>query len=380
MKLPLRSELQELLRRDNGLCVSLFMPIFRTSGQDRRSAATYLANMLDKAADQLQKRGMRRPDAEALLKPARNLTEDTMYWQNGLSDGLAVFLGKGVFREYKVPLALAENLYVDDRFHIAPLLPIYSGDARFYILCISQNAVRLFEGNRHDIHELEPKGLPKSLVDALDRIAPTEAVPRQLHDDRNDQLGHGAGLEHVNHRLTRYFREIDTNLLNLIGGDQAPLVLAGVSRDVGLYRQVSSYKKILDEFISGNPELLSPKQLHASAVNIVKPVFQNEEAQARREIEKLGGTERVTTDPGQIVTAAQNGRIDTLFVRQGHQCWGTFDPGNNETHVHVKPENGDKELVSVAAEQTFLNGGAVFFCPDENHIPRHTPMAALLRY
>jgi hypothetical protein len=379
MKLPLRSELQELLKQNGGPCVSLFMPTYRTSGADRRQAATQLENLLDKVAEQLIERGLRRPDAEDLLERGYALAEDTTYWQNGLGDGLAVFLSRRLFREYKVPLPINEKVFVDEHFHIAPLLPLYSGDTRFYILAISQNQVRLLEGNRHEVHEIAPKGLPTSLVDALQKVATAEQRPRNLHDDRNDQLGHGTGLEHVNHRLERYFREIDTNLLNLIGGDQAPLVLAGVERNVGLYRQVSSYKSIPGGFVDGNPELMSPKQLHAAALAIVDPYVRRQEEIARQQIEKLGGTERVTSDPRAIIPAARTGRIDSLFLRQGHQIWGCFDPARNETYVHERHEDGDQELVTVAAEQTFLNSGAVFFC-DDSTSPSGSPMTALLRY
>jgi hypothetical protein len=379
MKLPLRAELQELLKHSGGPCVSLFMPTYRTSSVVRRQGPRQLENLLEQAAQRLLERQMRRPDAEALLAGARALTKDVNYWQNGLADGLAVFVSPQFFREYKVPLALDERLFVDDSFHVAPLLPLYSGDTRFYILAISQNEVRLLEGNRHEILEIEPRGLPKNLVDALQKEAAADVRPGHLHDDRHDQLGHGTGLEHVNQRLERYFREIDTNLVNLIGGDQAPLVLAGVERNVSLYRQVTSYKTIPDGVIDGNPKLASAKQLHAQAVAIVEPFLRKQEEFARHQLDKLGGSGRVSTDPFEIIPAAKHGRIDSLFLRRGHELWGSFEPSSNLAQLHDGPANGDQELVSLAAEQTFLNGGAVFFC-DEAHAPRQEPMTALLRY
>jgi hypothetical protein len=379
MKLPLRTELQELLKENGAPCVSLFMPTYRTSSSDRRQGPRLLENLLDEATDRLVERRLRRSDSEAMLERARSLAKDVTYWQNGLTDGLAVFVSPKSFREYKVPLALDERLYVDDGFHIAPLLPLYSGDTRFYILAISQNQVRLLEGNRHEVYEIEPKGLPRSLVDALQKVATAEVRPGQLHDDRHDQLGHGTGLEHVNQRLERYFREIDTNLLNLIGGDQAPLVLAGVERNVSLYRQVTSYKRVPEGVIDGNPELMSAKQLHAQAVAIVEPFLRKQEEIARHQLDKLGGTGRVSTDPREIIPAAQRGRIDSLFLQRGHKLWGSFDRSSDETQLHDGPADGAQELASLAAEQTFLNGGAVFFC-DEKQLPRQLPMTALLRY
>jgi hypothetical protein len=379
MILPSRTELQELLRQNSELCVSLFMPTYRTSGSDRRQGPTQLENLLACAAEELLKRGLRRLDAESVLSAPRALAKDTSFWQNGLADGLAVFASREFFRAYKVPLPLAEKLFVDDRFHVTPLLPLYSGDTRFYILALSQNEVRLLEGNRHDVQELAPKGLPKNIVNALQKVEPMQSRAGNLHDDRHDQLGHGSGQELVRQRLERYFRELDGNLLNLIGGDQAPLVLAGVERNVAIYRGVSSYKKIADGFIDANPELLSNKQLHAEALKIIEPYFRKQEEIARHQLEKLGGSDRVSTDPAEIVTAAQNGRIDSLFLKHGVELWGLFDRANNETRLHNVRENGDQELASLAAEQTFLNGGAVFFC-DGDHTPRETPMTALLRY
>jgi hypothetical protein len=379
MNLPLRTELQELLKGNGGPCVSLFMPTYRTSSADRRQGPRQLENLLEQAAQRLIERKLRRPDVEALLTGARALAKDVTYWQNGLADGLAVFISPKLFREYTVPLALDERLYVDDGFHIAPLLPLYSGDTRFYILAVSQNEVRLLEGNRHEVHPIEPRGLPKSLVDALQKVATAAVRPGQLHDDRHDQLGHGTGLEHVNQRLERYFREIDTNLLNLIGGDQAPLVLAGVERNVSLYRQVTSYKRVPEGFIDGNPELMSAKQLHAQALAIVEPFLRKQEEIARHQLDKLGGSGRVSTDPQEIIPAAKQGRIDSLFLQQGHELWGSFDRSSNETQLHSQPADGDEELASLAAEQTFLNGGAVFFC-DQAHSPRTAPMTALMRY
>jgi hypothetical protein len=155
--------------------------------------------------------------------------------------------------------------------------------------------------------------------------------------------------------------------------------LAGVERNVSLFRQVTSYKRVPEGFIDGNPELMSAKQLHVQALAIVEPFVRKQEEIARHQLDKLGGTARVTTDARQIIPAAQNGRIDALFVRRGHEVWGSFDRSRDEAQIHERPADGDQELAAVAAEQTFLNGGAVFYC-DLEQAPRRSPMTALLRY
>jgi len=43
---------------------------------------------------------------------------------------------------------------VSDRFHLKPLLPLLTGDGRFYILALSQNQVRLLQGTRYSVRGL----------------------------------------------------------------------------------------------------------------------------------------------------------------------------------------------------------------------------------
>ncbi|MDO8786314.1 MAG: hypothetical protein Q7J12_08865, partial [Syntrophales bacterium] len=63
-----------------------------------------------------------------------------------------------------------------DRFHIKPLLPILRGDERFYLLALSQNEVRLLEGSRHSVREVDLKTLPKSLAAPLQYDVPERKI------------------------------------------------------------------------------------------------------------------------------------------------------------------------------------------------------------
>ena len=56
---------------------------------------------------------------------------------------------------------------VDDRFHVSPLLPLIAGDGHFFVLALSQNQIRLLEGTRDRVEEVELPGVPLGVRDAL---------------------------------------------------------------------------------------------------------------------------------------------------------------------------------------------------------------------
>src|SRR6185503_15671812 len=54
-----------------------------------------------------------------------------------------------------------------DRFHLTPLLPLLNGNGHFHLLALSQKDVRLYMGDRETLHEVELRGVPRSVEEAL---------------------------------------------------------------------------------------------------------------------------------------------------------------------------------------------------------------------
>lgn len=57
-----------------------------------------------------------------------------------------------------------------------PLLPLLSGDGRFYILALSQNELRLLQATRYSVSEVDLEGVPESLSTALRYDVPEESL------------------------------------------------------------------------------------------------------------------------------------------------------------------------------------------------------------
>ena len=376
-------ELKTLMAERPGWCVSLFMPTHR-SGEDTRQDPIRLQNFLEKAEKLLIEKGLRTVDARRLLEPAHNLEGYSPFWRH-LNDGLAMYLARGIFRYYPVPLHLEEQLIVAEHFYIKPLLPLLSGDGRFYVLALSQNQVRLLQGTRYSVGEVDLEGVPGSLAELLGDE--TREKQLQFHTrapggpGRRPALffGHGESEEQAKQDILRYFREIEAELRKLLRSEQAPLVLAGVEYLLPIYRGANSYPYLLGEGIPGNPEQLSAQQLHQRAWKIVKPYFQEAQWKVRSRFEELKATARTSTDILEIIPAAFHGRVEHLFVALGEQCWGYLNSNTNQVDIRTEAQPGDEDLLQFACNHTLLNGGSIY-AVEKPLVPGDGLFAAIFRY
>ena len=381
-----RLELESLMTPAEGAHVSLFMPTYRV-GRETRQNRIRLKNLIRDAEKQLIELGYRVPDAKALLQPAEDLLGPIGTWMDS-GDGLAVFLSANIARQYSLPIRLKKKLVVTERFHVKPLLPLFSGDGLFLVLALSQNEVRLLQGTRSIVSQVELENTD-SLVQKLKPDDPEAHLNWYMPSGvpgapgRNAAIFHGVGggTENDRARLLDYFREVDKALRSILSMEQAPLVLAGVEYLHALYREVSSYPHIFETGISGNPEQLSVDELHAEAWQMLRPYFQQTRQTAKERYQQLSGqnSHLASEDLEKILPAALHGQVEVLFVKVGAQQWGKFDPASLQVHQVEVYQPGDEDLLDRAAVLTLRNGGTVF-AVRKGQVPSRSLAAAILRY
>ena len=381
-----RSDLQTLIEQRGDPAVTITMPTHRGSDLIQQDPIR-LKNLLDAAERKLKEWGLRSPEARALLEPMRELILREDFWQTS-SDGLALFRTADVFYLYQLPLSFEEEVSVSDRFHLKHLIPLLSGDGRFYILALSQKEVRLLRATRAGAEVVELENVPTSLEEAL---AATERMRTlQWHTStmtpsgqRRPAVFHGHGGEEADRKddIRLYLERVDRGLGEILAGDDAPVVLAAVDYIMAMYRDVSSYRNLAPEGVVGSPEELSPKELHERAWKIVAPRFQDARREAEERFRKLygDGSALASADVAETVRAAFAERVDTLFVAVGQHRWGRFDPSDFSVEQHDEEQLGDDDLLDLAAEQTFLNSGTVY-AVEQSEVPGGGVVAAIFRY
>lgn len=367
--------------REEGPHVSLFMPTAR-AGAEIQQGPIRFKNLISKVESQLKEQEMRKPEIEALMNPAQERFQDDDFWQHQ-SDGLAFFLARGFAQSFCLAERFEELAVVEHRFHLKPLFPLISGDGAFHVLALSQNQVRLFQGSRYHISEvILGDEVPRSLADALGHDLTEEHL--QFHTGGGDVSsptyhGQGAGEDDVKMELRKFFSLLDEGLKKYLSHTKRPLVLAGVAYLLPIYRVASSYPEVLEEGISGNPELLTSEALHEQAWQLVGPRFNANRDKAQERFHAIASRNQISNRLDEILFAAVDGRIQTLFLAKGARQWGRFDAEKRAIARDDAADGNNEDLLDFAAVQTYLNGGTVYVV-EPAEVPGGDALAAVFRY
>lgn len=377
-------DLLSIMQYQEPYCVSLFMPTHR-AGPEVQQDPIRFKNLLKEARENLVALGLRGPEADEVLEKPRQLGSDSMFWRHQ-SDGLALFVAPDFWNYYRVPRQFSEMVSVGERFLIKPLLPLITGDGRFYLLAISQNELRLFQGSKFSLTAVEDTGnMPENLADALKYDDPEPQLQSRIggpgRGGRGAAIfhGHGDASEEAKSDILRYFELVDNGLTELLAGDNAPLVLAGVDYLLPIYREANSYPHLLQEGVRGNPDRKTEEELHRDAWEIVEPVFLQEVDAALGRYRELAGTGQTSDNIKEIVPAAVHGRVEILLVAEGAHLWGEFDSSTLSVEVHEEAQPGDEDLIDLASASTLDNSGTVHAVPSEQ-LPGPDGLVAIFRY
>jgi hypothetical protein len=382
-----RSDLADLLESEPQLAVSIFLPTHRF-GPETRQDPQRLKKLIGEALQKLQAAGMGTAQAQDLLAPAAALVDEYDFWQHQ-DEALALFLGAGEMRMYKLPIPTAEQVRVGPHFHVRPLLPLLAADGAFLVLTISADHTRLFQASRFSISEDEATGLPRNLDEVKgepDYENPLQASPigrprTGSLDVSKAQVQGESPEEWRKGRLVEYVRRVALALRDRLASNPTPVVLAADAEIGGHFQKVAALGPMLAGTIEINPAALDATQLHRQAYAVMQPRLD----QARKdEVERfaaLGGAgdARAARLLEDVARAAYEGRVGTLFVAEGQSVWRRFDESTRRLSQQEDKGMGEQDLLDAIAARTLSQGGSVFVLP-ENDMPDGLPAVAILRY
>ncbi|QDT17117.1 baeRF7 domain-containing protein [Alienimonas californiensis] len=399
-----RETVRELAAPGDGPRLTLTMPTHRSGAQGLREDAIRFKNLLGEAERLLKEDGVTGVRLQHALAPLHALRNDERFWQHQ-AEGLALFLTPppeesaktdGQLRTFRLSHAVPERVALGDRFEVLPLVPLVSGEGRFFVLAVSQNHVRLLEGTRAVVLERNPEALPQNLREALNideyqsylgwRSNKASGVGGDVGGQANFH-GHGAANQSTvkQQELTEYFRRIGAGLEEFFrdptppthssepvppGTFNPPVVFAGVDYLFPMLKEAWNYPNLLSDAIHGNVDALPANELHAKAWPLAEAFFQ---APADRERTAYSEKDPAlkSDDLSTILEAARSGRVETLFVAEGERAADPEPPRSLDPAA--------VNLLSVAAGDVVANSGRVFVLP-RKRMPGDSMIAATFRY
>jgi hypothetical protein len=393
-----RSEFMELLTVEcTAPCVSIYMPMERRFPEQAQNEVRF-RNLL-KQVEGAERRPDLPPPGDDVLVPLRTLLERRDPWTHP-QNGLAVFAAPGFFRVYRLPRAVAERVVVASRFHIKPLLRMVQSADRYQVLALNRERVRLLEGNRDALVEVElATDVPKTIEEALgERLTELQTQAYSYGTGpvggaggrRNTRAGpktggihHGQGSkkDELDVDIERFFRTVDRAIFEHHSKPSGlPLILAALAEYHAPFRRISHNRQLLDEGIDANPDALADDELRDRAWRCMEPVYLQ---RLQLMIDRYGaarGANRGDDALPQVALAAVVGRVDVLMLERDRQVEGSMDPGTAVLQIADTVEApGAGDVLDDLAEAVLRNGGEVIIVPHER-MPSRTGLAAIYRY
>ena len=384
MALITKKEIEALEGIHSESCISIFIPTHRAGEEVLKGKDTLkLKNQLKEVRNKLENEEMGPREIDTLIAPIQELLDESGFWRHQ-SDGLAIFRSDSFFKKYTLPVYFEAFNYVANRFYLKPLLPMFTGDGNFYVLALELEEVRLYEQTRHSIAEVVVDDLiPSRMEDRVGYDYEPKSLQYKSQADAQGRAmyhGHAEGDRDRKNEIARYFRAIDKGLMTLLKDDNVPMIVASQDYLFSIYKEENSYQYLLDDPINCNLSETDKFLLHEMAWEKVAPIFDEERKEKVETFKQYDGTGRTSSEIEQVVPAALEGKIDTLFVQNNADIWGIYDPEKRHVRVDEEPLPSSVSLLNKAAIKIFLNGGKVYLLEKDEMPNPNSKVNALYRY
>ena len=365
-------------------CLSLYQPTHRHHPDNQQDPIRF--GNLVKALEESLLQQFAKDEIRPLLEPFLALADDRDFWNHTL-DGLAVLGARGMFRVYKLQRPVAELAVVADSFHSKPLMRILQSADRYHVLGLNRKEIKLFEGNRDALDEIEPaQGVPRTITEALgeELTEPHQTVSSYGgigggHSPMHH--GHGGRESEVDIDAERFFRAVDRAVLEHHSQPSGlPLILAALPEHHHMFHDVSHNPFLIQESIDIHPDSLSSiDELRQRAWQLMEPRYL---ARLAALVEKFGNARSEGLGDDELALVAKavvGGRVATLLIEARRKVPGRINAAtgdialDNLTHPEVDDVLDD--LGTLALKM----GGQVVIVPTER-MPTKTGIAAIYRY
>ncbi len=381
-----RKDIERLAESHGHICISIFIPTHRAGEAVRKDAdVILLKNQWKEVLEKLKDHELSPPEIEQIAQPVQQLIEDQEFWSHQ-SDGLALFITPDGMEHYTLPLAFEPFNFVSHEFYLKPLMPLFVGDGRFFVLKLALNEVEFFEGARYSItpviiEDIVPQRLEETVgYDYEQKSLQFRTQQSGLGQGQGTFHGHGEGKDERKNEIQRFLRDVNKGLMTMLHDENPPMVVASQEYLFPMYKEVNDYKNLVDDPITKNLSELTPVFLHELAWEKVAPIFDQERQDKIDLFRQVHGTGKTAVDTSEVLYAALAGKIDTLFLENRTDIWGIYDPAENSVELSDRHHASNTSLMNMAAVKTLLQGGKVYLMEKEQMPDDTAKMNALFRY
>lgn len=384
MRHPTIEVLQGLLTAEQPPCISLYQPTHRTFPERQQNPIRY-KNLLRQMQASLEEKYAVR-EVQSILDRFDALGRDEGFWLRR-TEGLAILASVNRFEVFELQRSVPELVIVADSFHVKPLLRIVQSADSYHVLALNRKEVKLYEGNRDALDQVELTEIPATITAALGEEL-TEPY-RGFHGVGPFHVGRGnAGIYHgrgekkdeVDLDMERFFRVVDRAVLEHYSRPtEWPMLLAGLPQNVAGFRAVTRNPFIVDAAIELDPDSLTLAELRVQAWRTIEPTYLKRLAELTGNYQLNRSRGLGDEDPAAIATAAVAGRVGTLLIEAERLVPGKIDTATGKLERRPLGDPEADDVLDDLAELTVRMKGEVIVVPAQR-MPSATGIAAIYRF
>ncbi|HLS00803.1 MAG TPA: hypothetical protein VK054_02295, partial [Beutenbergiaceae bacterium] len=344
--IPSRADIDLLANVRQPNCVSIYTP----SGplpEDGERARIELKNQLRDVVSQFEAANADKSVVEHVKDTVDTLLQDTMFWQYQ-ANSLAIFITGDSFETYRLPNRFTATVDIADRFYIKPLLRTITFPQSAYVLALAQNNVRLVKVTADTpARDVSPKDMPTD-------------IQTYLNLDLTGRATFGKGSEDGDLRAQQFTAAINKAILPVLRAERLPLILASAETLASAYRRTNSYKFLVEESISGNPEALNAEQLAEKTRPILDDLYAEEIEQVRQDFQAKTAQGLGSTDLAHVARAAVYDAIDSLMVDIDQRIPGYIDEDTAQIVESTTDDTSNYGVGDEVLRRTLIVNGKVY--------------------
>lgn len=331
----------ELAKTSSDLCISIFMPTHR-AGRETEQDPIRFKNAIRSVREQLE-----RDDRDvAILDSLEAKLGDDKFWQHQ-GDGLAIFITPEQTRFIRLSRDVEERVHVGRRFMLTPLLAEHNSHGRYFVLALCWDNARLFQRDGDSLEVVETTNLPGEFHDLILPRDPEEALQNTSHRPMGTTggtsvamyHGQGEGEDKIEADRIHYLKIVGQDVSGAIYNKSLPLVIVATPEVRGHFETATSLSA--DVSVDGSPADMDNQAIQQSAHQAVVPHLRSSLESLAERFGKLHAEGLASTDVDEIITAAQQGRVDTLVL-----C-DTTNEKLNEALIATLENGGDAKYCEV---------------------------------
>lgn len=326
--------------------VSLFMNTSRISPDTKSNAIVY-KNLVNEIEAGLAQRGETKEFAD-LIKTLLDFQKDLSFWTSA-KESLGILATADEMSIYRLNRSVEQHASVGGLFYIKPLLRHFQSVDEYYLLALSKDNFKVYEGNRYGFGLVEfDDGLEITMEEVL-------GGPDELNASYDPRLrNHQSTRDAARVDLRRYYQYIHSFIdKHLKVSVRRPLILVGTTEQIGMFRNIDDKDAILDKSINQSVDSLENGvgNLRELVWEILEPHFLEKTQTLEAAYEQAHHIGKSSSDIADIIIALKEGRVETLVLEADRIIENKFstlaDYSKDDDTLSILADLGLKDKVNV---------------------------------